>query len=429
MKPAAAQPGAKNHAFFDGESEERVTDRPAGDGCTGLRKWGREHSSRQVVRMHHLGVVEVARAARRRIEAWRKRLAFGEHFELAKAHQGLAAVNDRNCRGLVPRFHVKDRGRRLRKGRRVEAARDTDLEPFELAHRTRAQLNFQVDGFISKGEPGRSHQHASPRGRCICCSHRGTVALELDEGLAAERRRVAARRSGHAIKCQEARDTLSRFEPKPAVRFIDIQPPGPFAPEQTEIGTGALPGELLHAGNSKTPPTRIATNRRGRNREEAVRYERSRRFGRTESLSLEHSRSTAHKIILCDGKSRVHRLLLSFFRCIRTLRRERRQVGIAAAFSEDVQVERPDRLVLGQPETFQVPAGCRECGFAMGLAGQAVVLQLTARAVAPGRGDLVNRRGTAARRGAGRAITEQRFKRHGLAPRACPPVTGRGAAW
>jgi hypothetical protein len=45
----------------------------------------------------------------------------------------------------------------------------------------------------------------------------------------------------------------------------------------------ALPAEIRHELNSKTPPTRIATDRRGRNREEAG-YEQGRRPGRKDWL-------------------------------------------------------------------------------------------------------------------------------------------------
>jgi hypothetical protein len=41
-----------------------------------------------------------------------------------------------------------------------------------------------------------------------------------------------------------------------------------------------MPLEFSHWCNSKTPPTRITTDRRGRNREEAG-YERGRCLGRT----------------------------------------------------------------------------------------------------------------------------------------------------
>ena len=53
----------------------------------------------------------------------------------------------------------------------------------------------------------------------------------------------------------------------------------PASPAQKEIRATAVPAEIRHEVNSKTPPTRIATDRRGRNREEAV-NERGRRLGR-----------------------------------------------------------------------------------------------------------------------------------------------------
>ena len=105
------------------------------------------------------------------------------------------------------------------------------------------------------------------------------MTFAIDERLAVERFEVTQARPGEPIEREELGRDLILFEAKARARIIHLERPVPPAPEEGEFRARSFPAEFLHAVNSKTPSTRIATNRRGRNREEAVRYERSRRFG------------------------------------------------------------------------------------------------------------------------------------------------------
>ena len=105
------------------------------------------------------------------------------------------------------------------------------------------------------------------------------------------------------------------------------------------------------------------------------------------------SRPTLDKLIHQIRMSRGHWSFFLFF-CVSGPARRR---GIPIAGHRP----RPDRrFVVGQPETLMMPPGGGEVGFAVEFTRQTVVLQLAARAVAPGRGDLVDSRLIAA---AGRA--------------------------
>jgi hypothetical protein len=63
-----------------------------------------------------------------------------------------------------------------------------------------------------------------------------------------------------------------------------------------------LPGAIRHGFNSKTPPTRMKTDRRGRNREEAG-YNRGQRPGRWGTRSAKSSPPTSLKILRSSEKS------------------------------------------------------------------------------------------------------------------------------
>src|SRR5262249_54176612 len=63
------------------------------------------------------------------------------------------------------------------------------------------------------------------------------------------------------------------------LRFVDLQAPAATHGIDGQFRAFTLPLPFSHEINSKTPPTRMTTDRRGRNREEAE-YERGRCLGR-----------------------------------------------------------------------------------------------------------------------------------------------------
>ncbi len=165
-------------------------------------------------------------------------------------------------------------------------AADPDLDPLDDSGRGREDLDLEVDT-IAHGHrrPGRANLQAIPSGWGISRLDAPPVSSEIDEARAIEGAIIAS-----ADRCDRSHRQecvvfgSGSFRPvETGMDLINLERPGPAFPAQEPPPIAPVRFEVRHEINSKTPPTRIATDRRGRNREEAG-YKRGRYLGREESL-------------------------------------------------------------------------------------------------------------------------------------------------
>lgn len=86
---------------------------------------------------------------------------------------------------------------------------------------------------------------------------------------------------------------------------------------------------------------------------------------------------------------------------------ESRQLDVTASGAQNVELNWTDRLAVGKLESSMTTLGGGKLRIAVNVTSQAVILELPARAVAPGRGDLVDGRPMTGGRRAVRAITKR----------------------